>query len=54
MNEAPVIFFTGAFLFVRPYMEFATAPGILQSNDIDIHDEAPYILLVKDENLIGY
>jgi len=39
MNEAPVIFFTGAFLFVRPYMEFATVPGIVQSNDIDIHGE---------------
>jgi hypothetical protein len=54
MNEAPVIFFTGAFLFVRPYMEFATAPGIVQSNDIDIHGEAPYILLIKEEIFCTY
>ncbi len=31
-----------------PHVEFVTAPGIVQSNDIDIHDEAPYILLIKD------
>jgi len=49
MSEAPVIFFTGAFLFVRPLMAIVTAPGILQSNDIDIHDEPLYISLIKDE-----
>ncbi len=30
------------------------ASYILQSNDIDIHDEPIYILLVKEEDLTGY
>lgn len=54
MSEAPVIFFTGAFLFVRPLMAIVTAPGILQSNDIDIHDEPLYISLIKDEIFCTY
>jgi hypothetical protein len=54
MSEAPVIFFTGAFLFVFPLMAIVKAPGILQSNGIDIHDGPLYILVMKDENFIGY
>jgi hypothetical protein len=54
MSEAPVIFFTGAFLFVRPLMAFVTTPGILQSNDIDIYDEPLYILLTKHEIFCTY
>jgi hypothetical protein len=49
MSEAPVIFFTGAFLFARPLMSFVTAFGILQSNGIDIHDGPLYISFTRDE-----
>jgi hypothetical protein len=44
------IFHRGFFIIVSP--AFVTAPFILQSNDIDIHDKPIYILFVKGENLI--
>ena len=47
MIEALVIFFTGAFLFMRLLTAFVTAPCVLESNGIDILDEPLYIFLRK-------
>ncbi len=54
ISEAPVIFFTGAFLLVHSLAHCVIAPHILQSNDIDIHDEPLYISAIKGNKLIGY
>jgi hypothetical protein len=53
-SEAPVIFFTGAFLLMNAFGHCVIASHILQSNDIDIYDEPLYISVMKDRNFIEY